>query len=130
MINLTNQPMMLCESTELDTRIRSAITKLKPMLYEKYGAGYETGRFFLSAPEKYGRNLAEVFDRLVSLDSANGLLGAEFVQTLLTCANSNAQREGFAKTFGELTKFFPGFATLNSSLGVRMKGLLKLLLLA
>ncbi|WP_157382436.1 hypothetical protein [Burkholderia ubonensis] len=130
MLNHTNQIVMLCDGAELDERIRTAIGRLKPLLYAKYGAGYDKGRFSLSSPLKHGRNLAEVLDRLIPMDGTQQLLGHEFVNALMTSANTNAQREGFNKTFGALARFFPGFASLNSSLGIRLKGILKLLLVA
>ena len=130
MINLTDRVQMLCDDTELNCRINAAIARLKPLLYAKYGVDNESGRFALSAPDKYGRNLAEVFDRLFALDSSRDPLGSNFVNTLFDCVNTYAQRDGFDKTFGALSSYFPGFGTLNSSLGVRVKGTLKLLLLA
>lgn len=105
MINLTDQPIFLCEGEDLDRKLRSAITKL----YKAIDVIFQTGRWKRERNRlegTYGKSEDKAFFVLFDDDCLTAdLLDVAFVRLILEYANL-PNKGGASEVFGRLSVYF------------------------
>ncbi len=126
MINLTDQPIFLCEGEELDRKIRSAITKL----YNAIDVAFQTGHWKREQrrlEDAYGNTEDKAFFVLFAHDClTSNLLDGEFVRLILEYANL-PNKAGAGEVFGRLSVYFNRKVSWSAYLIQGMQSLFRML---
>lgn len=130
MINLTDNPVTLVEGAELDRRIRRGMERFHAELDKKYQV-----REWMEHHRRNKSSLGKDAPRAIAVcfelsEMPSMLLGQEFVQRLYDAGNIGSRNEGIADAFSALTPFLTRPLPLAAHIATKVKGFLRLILLA
>ena len=130
MINVTDRPIVLAEGAELDRRVRLGIQKFVNAINEKYAVEkkLELGKRKVHTFGKTSEKIS--FNYFAPSQLLETQYGNEFIQALMDISNINTKTNSITTGFINLNRFLKHKSGLSVSAGTRIRGHIRLLLLA